>query len=661
MAVENKAKAAKPPGKIRITLWWFFVVFGLQHILITGYSLYKYGFAPSAANPYGFGGILICSMFIATTEMFHGYIPGSMEFDPNELGEKMGWIWNLCVKHGMPYGTGLSEAYTWYAWTLIPVIFCFFYFLPFMFSHMGVPKAQKTRKKITPVLDHVRGMTRVSQEQLVKMCKAIPQLIDSGLWIHPAIPWARSAPTEHTFLIGSTGAGKTESVLNFQYKQAAARPGDHRIIMDKKGDFTEALAGQPGVTIIAPWDDRSARWDIGSEIQSYADCDMLAEAVVPPARKGEKSFFRNTAVELLSAVAKSLFNKDGLSWGNLDKILADQEAAHKLLSTYERTMRAARSIEPGGSDSSSDILKTLDTNTRWLFETSKAWDNQPDFTLREWLDNPEGGTLILRYSENYPVLSSSICSIVAAYLFSLVLAKSDQKEKLYWFFLDELQNLPAMHNLVQALSEIRSKGGAITISCQDLGRLRDRYGDSAESIMNCCNTHAYFVCPDAKTAEYLSRSLGDMEEIKTTFSESENSGYSSPDSMIPQGHANKSSGQSSSMSADLREKKVVLPGEIQSLRVGQAFLKLRGLPVAKVTWPQTILERLFAKDIIAPWVHERDTPITDDDYTEESETVTADAAIDETEVDSDDGHTEPSDDMLDEIEKLLGPGSPGPR
>lgn len=82
--------------------------------------------------------------------------------------------------------------------------------------------------------------------------------------------------------------------------------------------------------------------------------------------------------------------------------------------------------------------------------------------------------------------------------------------------IDELPSLYKLPSLFSALAESRQFGGCSVLSFQSISQLRDIYGaDGAETISGLCSTRLIFRNPELRTAEWLSKSLGQMEADET--------------------------------------------------------------------------------------------------------------------------------------------------
>ena len=224
--------------------------------------------------------------------------------------------------------------------------------LDFVFPPNRVNKKTKSGLIRTTAANFAKIVTRLNKKN---------KRFKPGIKIHPLVQLPLDAETEHICVIGSTGSGKTLGHLNSIYCEAEQR-GDKIILFDVKGDFTAALAGRPEVTLMAPWDSRSANWDLQSEITQTNDCDSIAESIIPVDKKDAKNeSFRQQARQVLSATLKCLYFDNSLTWENLKQCLLNrdllvgfnsEEGDHVdgLLERYEVGLSAIPAITGGSGD-----------------------------------------------------------------------------------------------------------------------------------------------------------------------------------------------------------------------------------------------------------------------------------------------------------------------
>jgi type IV secretion system protein VirD4 len=74
--------------------------------------------------------------------------------------------------------------------------------------------------------------------------------------------------------------------------------------------------------------------------------------------------------------------------------------------------------------------------------------------------------------------------------------------------LDEFANIGQIPDFDQLIATMRSRRVSVTVVLQSLSQLKNRYRDSWETIVGCCDTLVYLGTQDQETRQYISRMLG---------------------------------------------------------------------------------------------------------------------------------------------------------
>jgi type IV secretory pathway TraG/TraD family ATPase VirD4 len=456
----------------------------------------------------------------------------------------------------------------------------------------------RTVSKSGPKTEHLRGLTRENNPKrfVSRVAKAIPKAAQ-GIHIHQNVPMPRSAEAEGILILGGTGSGKTKSIINRIFKEAQRR-SEKIIVLDSKGDFTAHCGNTPGVELLAPWDTRSRCWDLSADISRLSDVEMIANAIVPPIAGDHQPIFRETAFVILTALMKSLWQDGKLTWAAMYQAINSREKLIEVLSAYESGAVALATVK-GDADQADRFLSTLRTITAFLHPLSQAWPRKSamPFSVRKWMSDGKAGVMILRYAPDFVDVSRRICTLASSIAIAELLSWPVTGRTPVWFLLDEVANLGVkIGNLAEGITAGRERGGKFVLATQDVTRMYDLYGQNeARSMLNSLRTFVAFSCSDKTNGEYAADCLGaEQEQVIETVS---------------CGNSDKGASQSKSVTrqASLRTSKVVLAGELFELGKGQAFLRLPGLPVAKLQFDQVLLTTRYPHESLASWVDGRET------------------------------------------------------
>lgn len=87
-------------------------------------------------------------------------------------------------------------------------------------------------------------------------------------------------------------------------------------------------------------------------------------------------------------------------------------------------------------------------------------------------------------------------------------------------YLDELANIGQIPNLEKLFATARSRWINLVAIVQDQGQLENVYGKTAQSIISNCATMVYLGASDEKSAEWLSKQMGNTTRAVTEWSQS---------------------------------------------------------------------------------------------------------------------------------------------
>jgi hypothetical protein len=107
---------------------------------------------------------------------------------------------------------------------------------------------------------------------------------------------------KHFKLIGTTGTGKSTAIQEILSK-ALAR-GDRAVIADPDGGYLQRFhRPDRGDVVLNPFDARSVKWDLFSEIRSGYDVEQLARSLIPD-HEGQDRSWRGYARTFFTAVTQ---------------------------------------------------------------------------------------------------------------------------------------------------------------------------------------------------------------------------------------------------------------------------------------------------------------------------------------------------------------------
>ena len=326
-----------------------------------------------------------------------------------------------------------------------------------------------------PAEIHVRGrkITHSAREaaRFLKPGKAT----GAGITIHPQIPISEQQECRHIMLLGGSGSGKT-SILWPVIAQAQAR-GDKCLIFSFKGDFQQKSAFP--FSLLAPWDSRSVRWQLGKDIRTRLHAESLAKTLIPTPDKDP--IWAQGAQGLLTAIISEVQSKYRESWG----FFRLAEACARALSDYDSLVQTVMSESPlarsflMGKDSkttasylaqmASNLSDVVNLGVADFSNRGKPW------SVRGWLAGDSPNAAILGYMNESEELSRAFCSSIIEQTVKQVLAFPDASpdQRRIWLFLDEVPQAGKIPSITSALEAARSKGCRVVLGMQGVAQLEE--------------------------------------------------------------------------------------------------------------------------------------------------------------------------------------------
>lgn len=382
---------------------------------------------------------------------------------------------------------------------------------------------------------HVRGpkLHRLDHRPASKALKP-PKRKAAGLFIHPQIQISEEQECRHMLLLGGSGSGKT-SILWPVINQAVKR-GDRCLIFSFKGDFQQKA--EFDFSLLAPWDSRSVRWQLGKDIVTRLHAESLAKTLCPDPEKGEKIWAQG-AQGLLTAVIASVQREHKANWGfyHLAK------ACSLALSDYDFLVKTVMEESPlakaflMGKDSkttasylaqmASGLSDVVNLGVADSSSQGKPW------SVRDWLAGRTPGAAILGYLPESEGLSKAYCASIIEQIVKQILSFDDcnPDERRIWLFLDEVPQAGKIPSITSALEAARSKGCRVALGMQGVAQLEEHgYSKNTLDIWSGqCGIKIIAHLSTPRDQKWASDLLGerDVERYQRTITNSNTNGSNS--------------------------------------------------------------------------------------------------------------------------------------
>ena len=423
-------------------------------------------------------------------------------------------------------------------------------------------------------VQHIRGNILVPWKALRQLLKRSRQASDLKIarpWYRGGgkLPLVKNKETSHILITGTTGSGKTNLFHHF-LPQIRKRNRWYRwgtpnraIVVDITGDYVSRYYDPTTDIILNPLDLRSVAWNPWADCHLDAHYDVLAEALIQP-KEGKSDPFWDTASRGVFKTALRKYADLGIfDVRHLTRFLlssSDREFEDFFKNTEAATFAKKNNDKTTGSIRS--VLSSQITCLKHLTPQQTASSGQA-FSIRDWVRNEKqsGWIFITARPDQRETLTPLISAWINIAINALMVLPESHKRRL-WFVIDELAALQRLPRLAQGLAEARKYGGCLLVGFQNKPQLEDIYGKNAsDAMLDLFNTKIFFRCTEPSTQFWISRVLGDKEEIE-------------PKESISYGAHSMRDGVS--LNRQVRQVPLVIPTEFSLLKDRECYLKFPG-------------------------------------------------------------------------------------
>lgn len=347
----------------------------------------------------------------------------------------------------------------------------------------------------------------------------------------------------HNLVIGSTGSGKTQTIVK-PLVNLLAKKGESMIITDPKGEiykyscdylkrsgykvvvlnFREPQKGHAWNPLTLPYQYfKKGNSDKAIELLSDVSLNILYD----PTSKADP-FWEKSAADYFSGLALGLFMDAKEKEINLNSINVmstvgeERYATSNYIKEYftlkgEDSMPYifASSTMNAPSETKGGVLSTFRQKIR-LFSTGELLSEMlsySDFDMRE-LGNGKTAVFMIIHDEKKTYHSLMTIFIKQCYETLIDVAQENGGKLPYRtnFILDEFANMPPLKDVDAMISAARSRDIRFTFIIQNFAQLNEVYGQEvAEVIKGNCGNIIYLISTEIKALEEISKMCGEVK------------------------------------------------------------------------------------------------------------------------------------------------------
>ncbi|QEY13285.1 type IV secretion system DNA-binding domain-containing protein [Cellvibrio sp. KY-YJ-3] len=404
----------------------------------------------------------------------------------------------------------------------------------------------------------IRGAKLMPREKMIKAIKR------KGVSKVPISIGGYAIPTElemRCFLLcGEPGTGKTQLILKMIL--SILRRGDSYACVDINGDIYRRL-GRVNDIVLSPVHVNGIDTSPFADIKVKTDCRLIANSLIAEGVGESKAWFES-ARGVMTVIFEKCLERGKTT--NRDLIYYASYASREELRELVKGTTAHRVFDSSNEKKIDDVLGIVSEAIKSLELLNPDADHK-SFSVRNWMssDHKKGNLWII-----YDDATAASTSILRGMWINLMIAEGfslvPSTKRRIWMFLDELSSNGRIGGLSQAVSKLRKYGVNLTLAFQNINQLYSIYGaDETKSIIGSVGHSVILRTPDADTAEYLSRSIGDGEILAESKT-----------------HSGKGS---VSTTTKIESRRAVLASEIMQLDDLRGYIKIAGIGWSRLRVP----------------------------------------------------------------------------
>ena len=349
----------------------------------------------------------------------------------------------------------------------------------------------------------------------------------------------------HNLIIGSTGSGKTEMLIQPMVK-LLAKKGESMIITDPKGEIYEKNATElkeKGYNIVLLnfrnpqngncWNPLTLPYELYTQDNQDKSCELLEDLALnilyDEAAKNQDPFWEKTSADYFTGLALGLFEDAKPEEINLNSINLMTTAGEDKVGGSTTYMKEYFSYKSQASAAYINVASTLmapnETKSSILSvfkqkiklfssrENLSEMLSHSDFAMED-IGRKKTAVFIVIQDEKKTYHSLVTIFLKQCYE-TLIRVAQETGGKLPFktnFILDEFANMPPLKDVTTMVTAARSRAIRFTFVIQNFAQLYDVYGkENGETIKGNCGNILYLISSELQALEEISKLCGEVK------------------------------------------------------------------------------------------------------------------------------------------------------
>ena len=345
----------------------------------------------------------------------------------------------------------------------------------------------------------------------------------------------------HTMVVGATGSGKTQTIVNPTVKMLM-KSKESMIISDPKGEIYEdnydLLKSQGYEIIVLNFRDpqKGSCWNpyhLPYKFQKEGNFDKANELLndlstnIVVDGQGQDPFWQDSAASYLTGLSLALFEdaegEEQININSVNLMMTQGEDKYGASNYLKEYFNAKDPSSPAcvnalgtvnaPNETKGGIVSVLKQKVKTLAVTKNLSEmlSKNDFELDTIGDKPTAVFMIIQDEKTtYHALATIFVKQCYESLISAAHKHGGQLPVRVNFLLDEFANMPKFKDITTMVTAARSRRIRFLFIIQNFAQIKDKYGDhEAETIRGNCGNLIYLLTGELAALEEISKLCGD--------------------------------------------------------------------------------------------------------------------------------------------------------